>query len=58
MIYKTSLSKVIKIFMALTIMTLQDTNRFHDNSTVKNINTFIYNPSEPNFQKIHRFTCN
>ena len=35
MIYKTSLSNVIKIFMALTIMTLQDPNRFHDNSTVK-----------------------
>ena len=35
MIYKTSLSDVIKIFMALTIMTSQDTNRFHENSTVK-----------------------
>ena len=55
MIYKTSLSDVIKIFMAVTIMTSQDTNRFHNNSTVKNVNIFFYNPSEPNFQKIHRF---
>ena len=35
MIYKTSLSDVIKIFMTVTIMTLQDTNRFHSTSTVK-----------------------
>ena len=55
MIYETSLSDVIKIFMAVTIMTSQDTNRFHNNSTVKNVNIFFYNPSEPNFQKIHRF---
>ena len=35
MIYKTSLSDVIKIFMTVTIMTSQDANRFHSNSAVK-----------------------
>ena len=35
MIYETSLSDVIKIFMAVAIMTSQDTNRFHSNSVVK-----------------------
>ena len=38
MIYKTSLSDVIKTFMVVTIMTSQDTNRFH-----------FFSPSEPNF---------
>ena len=35
MIYKTSLSDVIKTFIAVTIMTSQDKSRFHSNSTVK-----------------------
>ena len=35
MIYKTSLSDVIKNFMNVIIMTSQNTNRFHSNSTVK-----------------------
>ena len=35
MIYKTSLSDVITIFMTVTIMTSQDMNRFHSNSTVE-----------------------
>ena len=35
MIYETSLSDVIKIFMVVTFMTSKDTKRFHNNSTVK-----------------------